>query len=205
MSNDNMRKLQEEGISFLANDFNQCFEQARYYDAQIVDIFKYLATFYTTIAGLAIGLYQLKGMTLSPALISGLTVALSFGLCMFYLIVRNRVYFVFCMRYINEQRGMFLSCKPLGFENKSKMYTDCTKPILFNPLSSQSWWLYVVAILNSALLSAILYITKQNFCTIIILFIIAALLQLITGFYYLRSRDNKSASATVFGAKKGVL
>ncbi|MBL7196395.1 MAG: hypothetical protein ISS64_08915 [Desulfobacterales bacterium] len=202
MSEKHTDKLQDASVSFLEHDFNQCFEQVRYYDAQIVDIFKFLATFYTTVAGIAVGLYQFsieKKLDLVPGLISGLSVAFLFGVCMFFLIVRNRVYFVFCMRYINEHRDFFLSAKPLGFENKSRMYTDYKKPPFFNILSSQSLWLYVVAILNSALLGVILYITKMSCGIITSTCAIVLLGQLISGIVYLYSRENKSASAAVFG------
>ena len=201
MSEKNNDKLNESAISFLENDFNQCFEQVRYYDAQIVDIFKFLATFYTTVAGIAIGLYQFsleKKLDLVPALISGLSIALLFGVCMFFLIVRNRVYFVFCMRYINEHRGFFLAAKPLGFENKSKMYINHKKPPFFNTFSSQSLWLYVVAILNSALLGIILYMAQQNFWSMLAWCFFVGMIQLISGIVYLKSRENKSASAAVF-------
>lgn len=202
MNEINTAKFQDASISFLENDFNQCFEQVRYYDTQIVDIFKFLATFYTTVAGIAIGLYQLsieKHLALTPGLISGLSVAFLFGVCMFFLIVRNRVYFVFCMRYVNEQRGFFLSCKPVGFENNSKMYTDYKKPPFFNVLSSQSWWLYVVGLLNSVLLGVILYIAKMSCGIITITCAIVLLGQLISGIAYLKSRENKSAAEAVFG------
>lgn len=57
MGNNNQNELKDAARNFLENDFNQCFEQVRHYDTQIVDIFKFLATFYTTVAGIAIGLY----------------------------------------------------------------------------------------------------------------------------------------------------
>jgi len=202
MSENNTDKFQEAAISFLENDFNQCFEQIRYYDAQIVEILKYLATFYTTIASIAIALFQFtieKIIDFSAALIIGLSIALLFGVCMFYLIVRNRVYFVFCMRYINEQRSLFLSAKPLGFENKSRMIFDYKKPPFFNILSSQSLWLYVLAILNSALLVFILYIANMSSGIIAIACPMLFLAQLISAIAYLKSRENKSASRAIFG------
>ena len=57
MSEINPDKL-AASVNFIENDFNQCFEQVRHYDSQIFNIFKYLATFYTTVAGGAVGLYQ---------------------------------------------------------------------------------------------------------------------------------------------------
>lgn len=202
MNNDKNPELQKAAVGFLQSDFNQCFDQVRYYDAQIVDVFKFLAIFYTTIAGIAVSLYQYsvdKGINIKAALISGLIVAFLFGLCMFFLIVRNRIYFVFGMRYINEQRGLFLSVKPLGFENKSKMYINYKKPPFFNALSSQSWWLYIVGILNSALLAVILYVANKGALNIVIWCFVVCMLQLVSGIAYLKSRENKSASAAIFG------
>lgn len=202
MSNNDDAKIPHEAIDFSISDFNQCFEQARYYDTQIVDIFKFLATYYTTVAGIAIGLYQYaseKNINIHEALICGLIIALIFGICMFFLIVRNRVYFVFCMRYINEHRKNFLSFKPLGFENKTKMYTNHKKPPFFNIFSSQSWWMYVVAILNSTLLGIIGYFIKLELTAIVGGGVILLMLQLLIGILYLKSQENKSASAAVFG------
>ena len=39
MSTINNDKLHKAAVSFLENDFNQCFEQDRHYDSQVVDIF----------------------------------------------------------------------------------------------------------------------------------------------------------------------
>lgn len=189
-------------VNFLENDFNQCFDQARYYDSQIVDIFKYVATFYTTVATAAIGLFQFsieKNFDIHTALLVGLSISLLFGISMFPLIVRNRVYFVFCMRYINEQREFFLSTKPLGFENKTGMYIDCTQPPFFNVLSSQSGWLYVLAALNSLLLGIIFYIASVHAITAIIICLILFGGQLVSSIVYLKSREKKSASKAVFG------
>ncbi len=79
------------------------------------------------------------------------------------------------------------------------MYTDHKKPPFFNILSSQSWWLYIVAILNSALLGVILYMAKQNFWSTLGWCVFVGLAQIIMGITYLKSRENKSASAAVFG------
>jgi ABC-type branched-subunit amino acid transport system permease subunit len=205
MSDEINKEFLKSASDFLQNDFNQCFEQARYYDGQIVDIFKFLAGFYTTVAGIAIGLYQYaldKNIDLSISLAIGLGVALIFGLCMFFLMVRNRVYFVYCMRYINEQRGLFLSTKPHGFENKTRFYTDYKQPPFFNSWSSQSWWLYVVSILNAALLCVLLYIIKVPVGWTITAFTGLIIFQLILGIQYLVSKENRSASNGVFGNKR---
>lgn len=102
----------KEALKFLERDFNQCFQQKRYYDAQIFDILKFLFTAYSAIIGIALGLYQFylkEGKDLSLPAVAVLAVGLILGLFMFALAVRNRVYFVHVARYINEQRNFFLN------------------------------------------------------------------------------------------------
>ena len=188
--------------SLLESDFNQCFEQMRYYDAQIVGIFKFLATFYTTISGVSIGLYKYSltiGIDLSAYIAISLCIALVFGLAMYFLIVRNRVYFVCCARYINEQRDVFLSVKPLGFENKVGMYVDCNAPAFFNWKSSQALWMYIVAVTNSIFAGAILFFNTLGIWIIMIGGISVVAVQLIIGIIYLSTRENKKISKAVFG------
>ncbi len=189
-------------ISMLQNDFNQSYEQSRHYDNQIIDIFKYLATFYTTIIGIAVGIdkYALtKFIDLSNSVILGLSVSLLFGTIMYYMIVRNRIYFVVCMRFINEQRNTYLSYKPLSFENKSGMYTNHNKPPFFNFFSSQSFLMYLIAFMNSCLLFAILYFAKTSSLLNTVFSSLFLLTQLSTAIIYLMTRENKSASKAVFG------
>lgn len=199
----NISDQEKEALKFLERDFNQSFQQMRHYDAQIFDILKFMFTAYSVLIGVALGLYQFglkENKDLSLPAIAALTVGLILGLFMFALTIRNRVYFVQVTRYINEQRGFFLKYNPLGFENKSKMYTNHEQPPYFNWRSSHSWLCYIIAALNSILLGVLLYIVypcawKTVICGSLILFII----QLAIAITYLKSRENKSASKAVFG------
>ncbi|MBI2556053.1 MAG: hypothetical protein HY607_10795 [Planctomycetes bacterium] len=197
---------EKEALKFLDRDFNQCFQQMRHYDAQIFDILKFIFTAYTTIIGVAIGLYQFglkENKILTLPAIFVLSVGLLLGLFMFALAIRNRVYFVQLARYINEQRGLFLKFKPIGFENKSLMYTNPKQPPYFNWRSSQAWYSYIIASLNSMLLGALIFIVFASNCyrwqmvgiSSILLFII----QLAIAISYLKSRENKSSSEAIFG------
>ncbi len=202
-TNDDNKK---EAINFLQTDFNQCFNQIRHYDSQVFDILKFSFTAYTTIIGVALGLYQFgikeKIDFYLPSvfiLITGFII----GLYMFSVSIRNRVYFVQVTRYINEQRRTFLQYQPLNFLNESRMYTNHLQPPYFNWRSSQSWFIYIIAFLNSLLLATLIYlifITKSYLWLIVVLgFSLAISIQLILGIYYLISRENKSASKAVFG------
>ena len=194
---------EKEALKFLDRDFNQSFQQMRYYDGQIFDILKFMFTAYTLLIGGAIGLYQFglkENKDISAPAIAALAVGLVLGLFMFALIVRNRVYFVQVARYINEQRGFFLALRPMGFENKSQMYPNYKQPSYFNWRSSQSWLCYIIASLNSVLLGVLLYIVYPGEWKIITFgSLLLLIIQLAIAITYLKSRENKSASRAVFG------
>lgn len=194
---------EKEALRFIERDFNQNFQQMRQYDSQIFDILKFMFTAYSALIGVALGVYQFslkENKDLSLAAAAALTVGLVIGLFMFALTIRNRVYFVQVVRYINEQRGFFLKYKPMGFENFSKMYTNYTQPPYFNWRSSHLWLCYMVAALNSALLGTLLYMLYP--CTWIPTMAGSPtmfFLHLAIAVGYLKSREDKSASKAVFG------
>ena len=131
----NTSEQEKQAFKFLERDFNQCFQQMRHYDTQIFDILKFLFTAYTALIGVAFALYRFglkESIDFTFPAIAALTVALILGLFMFALTIRNRVYFVQVARYINEQRKFFFQFKPMGFDNKSKMYTNHNQPPYFN-------------------------------------------------------------------------
>jgi hypothetical protein len=199
----NISEQEKESLKFLERDFNQSFQQMRQYDSQIFDILKFMFTAYSALIGIALGLYQFslkENKDLALPAIAALAVGLVIGLFMFALTIRNRVYFVQVTRYINEQRGFFFKYKPMGFENLSKMYTDCTQPPYFNWRSSHSWLCYIGAALNSTLLGTLLYILYPcTFNPATVGSPVLFLLQLVIAIGYLKSREGKSASNAVFG------
>lgn len=156
-----VRVPEAEGAKFLERDFNQCFQQMRHYDAQIVEIVKFGFTAYGAIAGAALALYRYgldKGIDFRPAALAIVLVGLPLGLTLLALATRNRSYFVLVTRYVNEHRHLFLNGEPLGFENGTGMYVDRERPAYFHWTSSQSLLLGTLAILNSGLLGLGLYV-----------------------------------------------
>lgn len=200
----NIPDQEKEALKFLERDFNQSFQQMRQYDSQIFDIPKFMFTAYSTLIGVALGIYQFglkENKNLALPAVAALTVGLVVGLFMFALIIRNRVYFVQVARYINEQREFFFKYKPMGFENLSEMYMNHKRPLYFNWWGSHAWLCYVVAALNSTLLATLLYILPYTWNTTIMGSPALFFLQLAIGIGYLKSRENKSASKTVFRTK----
>jgi hypothetical protein len=121
---------------------------------------------------------------------------------MLALVIRNRVYFVFVTRYVNEHRGFFLNRKPLGFENRAGMYTNFQQPPFFNWRSSQDLLMYALALLNSFLLGTALFVLESPFPHWICCGISAAVMfcvQLAVPIIYLLTRERKTASKAVFG------
>lgn len=195
-------KLADAAEKFLERDFVQCFTQMRHYDQQNLDLLKFTFTAYVALIGVSFGLYQFstkEGVNLIPVATAILCVGFLFGLFMFALIVRNRVYFVLVARYINEHRRHFLKAKPLGFENRSRMYASYDRPHFFNLRSSHSFHMYLVSTLNGILASGIAMF-HFNLMTAAIVFVLALISQLAPAIAYLRTREKHSADTSVFGS-----
>lgn len=195
-----------EAAKFLERDFTECFSQMRHYDGQIIDICKFMFTAYTALAGVAVAFYQFSianAVNLVPAACLALAIGLIVGLLLFCLAVRNRVYFVFVTRYINEHRKLFLRGKPLGFQNVTGMYTDPSQPPFFNWRSSQSWLTYIIAGLNATLLAVLLFVLfhddRYRWWILVVGSAAFFAAQLIIAICYLRSREAKPAEQAVFG------
>jgi hypothetical protein len=200
--------VDKEALKFLDRDFNQCFQQLRHYDGQILEVCKFAFIGYTTLIGAALGLYQFglkEGKTLSAPIYGIVSTGLVLGMFFFALAIRNRVYFVQIARYLNEQRQLFFRMQPLGFQNRSQMYTDPSQPPFFNWRSSQAWYSYIIAALNAVLLAILLFTSlpqgsRVTWVSVGSGFFFAA--QLAVGTAYLKRREGKLAEEAVFGKKE---
>ena len=196
----------EEGASFLSRDFTQCFAQLRHYDSQIWAICRFAFTAYVAIVGAVIGLYQYsidRSIDLIPVAMCILSIGIALGFMIYGLIIRNRVYYVFVCRYINEHRGFFLNTQPLGFTNSSGMYVNSRQPPYFNWRSWQSFLAYITALLNAGLTALlVLYALEGHSCRwqwTVALGVVTGLGQIWLGIAYLTSRESKTGSEGIFG------
>lgn len=197
---------ESEAIDFLEHDFDQCFQQMRHYDSQILDILKFMATVYSILTAVGIGIYEnriQKGDDYSLPICICLGILFCFGVFAYMLTIRNRIYFVHVARYVNEIRGYFLTSITNGFKNLSRMYVNHQQPPFFNWRSSQSFFIYLIAFCNSSLLGVILYISTfrhiQSWSMIILPSVFVLLFHIVGGVLYLKSRHGLSASKSVFG------
>lgn len=193
---ENIPEKVKEALKFLERDFNQCFQQMRHHDTQIFDILKFMFTAYTVLIGAALGLFKSNlQVNLTFPIVISLIIGLILGAFMFYLVLINRSYYVRVTRYINEQRKLFLSFKPLGFENISHMYTNAKQPY-FSRESTQIWLAYIIGTLNSTLLGVLLFITFDSYRYRWLIVIGGGLaffsIQLVIVIKYLKSQESKS-------------
>ncbi len=194
--------------SFLLADFNQCFEQMRHYDNQQTSILKFILSGYTALFGGAFALY--KVFTDNLQIYTFLAIFLLFGFLSGVLLlaslVRNRAYIVVVARYINANRGLFLSKKPLGFENPTGMYTTHNVPF-FNPMSLHSFMIYFVSFFNSSIFASSFYIYRisinkpSSIKLSIILIILITGIQMYSAIKYLKNKNNKNADKAIFGRR----
>lgn len=195
---DKTEKEIQEGLKFLERDFNQCFQQMRHHDTQIFDILKFMFTAYTVLIGAALGLFKSNlQINLTIPIVISLIIGLIFGAFMLYLVLINRSYYVRVARYINEQRKLFLSFKPMGFENTSLMYTNAKQPY-FSRESTQIWLAYIVGALNSILLGVLLFILLASYgykwLIVVGVSFVFFSAQIALTIAYLKSQESKSST-----------
>jgi 5'(3')-deoxyribonucleotidase len=137
----------------LVSDFQQCFEQMRHYD----DGFRETVGFgfggvLAVVAAYAalVGTYGLKPVVLVALGLLTLLGSLMGTLLVMWL-ARNRVYYAFVCRYVNEIRCAYTAGSPGGVQNKAGMYTDVSLPPILNPWSTQTLQVYFLSLCTALL------------------------------------------------------
>lgn len=141
--------------NLLIADFQQCFEQMRHYDETFRVTLSFGFSMTLAVEAASGALLQHYGFTRLVMLTAGLLLITS-GLAtalLIALLARNRVYYVFVARYVNEIRSAYLAEKPGGVLNRAGMYTDWRFPRILNPASTQTIQMYFLSACSSLLLS----------------------------------------------------
>lgn len=139
----------------LVADFSECFQQMRHYEEGFLKRLEF--GFGGMLAVISATAFLIEHFSATPFTLaaSGLLLAVSAGVggLLVSSLARNRVYFAFVARYVNEIRALYLSKHPEGLTNKSGMYSDHRLPKIFDPGSSQSIDIYFLALCVSLLVS----------------------------------------------------
>jgi hypothetical protein len=156
--------LHDSAIAFLGRDYDQVFQQLRFYDGQIWEITKF--SFLQLIASVTAvwTLFNFSHGTDIAANYAGeyvnrwkifgggiLLISFVFSLLAVWYIMRNRKYFTRTAHYINDQRQFHLAARPLGFANRSGYYTDWQSPAAYDPQSTH-WFSVLLILLMGSLL-----------------------------------------------------
>ncbi len=200
----------------LVSDFQQCFEQIRHYD----EIFHRTLQFgfggvvaVIAASGALAGQYGLTRLITTTVGLMLLVSSVA-GFLLVASLARNRVYFAFVARYVNEVRALYLAQSPGSISNKAGIYTDPGFPKIFNPFSSHSFQLYFLSSCNSFLITGgviALLVSRAlatsgspavNWWAGLLAFSLSMLVQI--GWvllYWCHKERQKTAEAAVFGKK----
>ena len=212
-------EYRKQSIEFLKTDYEQVFSQLRDYDDQIWEITKFSFLQLLASIGAVWAIFSLAHGEKAPEILKVqwtivssviLIVSFLFSLLAVQFILRIRVYFAAAARYINDQRGFFLSSMPLGFNNRSGFYTDYRFPKAFDAWSTQLLSAYVISLTGSLLLGfgvgLLMYYLGSIAANAIGwglgLWITASTLTIWYAIRYLKSKKDKSTDQDVFGISK---
>jgi MFS family permease len=144
----------------LVADFNQCFLQLREHDHAFGRLIQFGFLIVVTIGGAAGSLIARYGRKEAAFTLIGVLLGLA-CITIFTLIMmaaRERVYFTFVCRFINEIRACYLTQMPAGMTNRTGFYTDHTAPKVADAASTHMLQIYLLAFFNAILFSGALSI-----------------------------------------------
>ena len=209
LKNNKPHERQEFASDFLKQDFNQGYQQLRHYDSLSWDITKF--SFIELLIGIT-SVWAIYGYSKNPVNASSIItsnymfiipsiigISYIFSILASFLISRNRVYYSKVAKYLNEHRHFLLSVKPLGFENKTKFYTNINFPCAFDIWNTQLVSLYVIQFVSSIMFGIMILCLLVNWIdTGLILYLIsifAGILSFAINVYnlisYMRKNDAK--------------
>jgi hypothetical protein len=197
----------------LKADFDQCFIQMRHYDTIFTTVTNFSFAFFTAVVTATIlFLYQSQipnSAYFGLSILFGLVAII--GILILSFLLRNRCYFTFVARFVNEVRGYYLSQIDSNFKNETGLPASSNYPRMLSPGSTQTIHMYFVALFNTAYISASILVfqyysslLKQN-CFVLnlkffsILALIVLLIQIAWIIIYLHKKDNLSANHTWWG------
>ncbi|GBE04595.1 hypothetical protein BMS3Abin10_00211 [bacterium BMS3Abin10] len=121
----------ENKTTFLLKEYEECFNQLRYYDDRQLSLLKFSITISSSIATAILALYNIFGITSETfwLILMFLGCLVSFGLCLITAaMVQNRLYFIYPTRQVNAIRQFMISNNIPEFLEHNQMYLDSKFP-----------------------------------------------------------------------------
>ncbi len=210
----------EAAITFLSNDFNECFSQLRHYDSMMWDVTKFVLA---ELLGILVATWTIFCFGIDSKIafvkenylyvvVGILFVGYLFGILVVITLSRLRLYFTVVAKYINEHRNFFLGVKPLGFENESGMYMDFKNPRPFDLPSFHIISIHIVSALNSILVGLLFFCITHlfefsrydQFLLSLLAFFASTLIFIYLSRRFLQKKDGLRADEAVFHEEKNI-
>lgn len=195
--------------TFLIKEYEFCFDQLRFYDNRNENLLKYLITLTTSVAMAQFAIYKLiqvfNERFFKLQLFLSVVVFIA-SLLLFFMMLQNRLYFVYTAKQINAIRSFYLETEATDFKN-NQMYTS-TNFSAFKTFSVHSFQLLGSALLCGLFFSSIIYsiinltqttIHVKTWCSISYIFV--SIFLLIISALYLKFLGNKNADEAIHKIK----
>ena len=193
--------------AFLYKEYEECFKQLRYYDDRQFSLLKFAITISSSVATGVFAIYKLFGINAPRFWLA--CAFISFVVCwsiflIFWMMVRNRLYYIFPVRQVNSIRKYLIKKETHDFFDNNQMYIS-TNMFAFKKNSIQTLMFIGVLLLSTLFFSfcvgALVYYFAFNFISIICFpFIVGSLFFLINmsvASSYLKSRDNLDSDRAI--------
>jgi hypothetical protein len=205
--------------SFIEREYQECFNQLRYYDTRQETIAKYLITLTSSVAAIQLALLSFlpfpeKGLLFYANLFgypervlffaaqSFLSLLVFIGsVILFSMAIQNRLYFVFIVRQINAIRKYMLATQSPGFTN-NQLYTS-TSFSAFKLFSVHTLQIIGASIVSSLFAGITIFEISQTLNwpfalgISILAFCCVGAIEIIGGAIYLRSKSKESADKAI--------
>lgn len=202
----------------LVADFSGCFEQMRHYEEAFLTRLDFGFGGIVAVTGATAFLIEHFKATASILVLSGFLLVVSSlaGMLLVWSLARNRVYFAFVARYVNEIRVLYMAHHPGNLKNKSGMYSDYRFPKIFAPGSSQSIDIYFLALCVSLLVCGAATVfdlayrltagagLSINLGLAILTFLVSLASQVCIVIVYWYRKEHKTADAAVHGKTEAI-
>ena len=169
-----------ESLSFLLEEYRQCYEHMRHYDNTRLSLAKFTLSFYSIIATIVFAIVQcLPEEDNNDIYLSLFLFFVSFaGFLIIAMLAQNRAYFVQVARQVNSLRKELIALNIFSFQNF--LYTDDSVPVPHNPKSTHILLLYFISFVNAVFFCFATFFTLS--CLTFLAPLTKALISLLTTF-----------------------
>lgn len=195
--------------TFLYKEYEECFKQLRYYDDRQFSLLRFAITISSSVAMGVFAIYKLFGNAVPKFWLA--FVFISFVVCwsiflIFWMMVRNRLYYIFSARQVNSIRKHLIKKEAQDFFEKNQMYVSVNISA-FKKNSIQTVMFMGVLLLSTLFccfcMGALVYYFGANFISTIWFSFIAGfmffLINISAAYSYLKKKDNLDSDAAIRG------